>query len=79
MFNYKNSYNRIIIKSCLPISIVESEGFRELIEFWEPSCNVLSRYRVKHSGLTEIKSMVENKIIKELKMFDSVNIRSYVA
>ena len=45
-----------------------------MIEFLEPSCNVPSRYRVKHSGLTEMKSIIENKIIKELKTFDSINI-----
>ena len=57
-----------------PISIVEKEGFRELIEFLEPSFNMPTRFKVKDSGLPSMKLNVENMIRAELKCIDSINI-----
>lgn len=57
-----------------PISIVEKEGFRDFIEFLEPSFSIPTRYRVKESGLPNLKVLVENKIKQELAQLNSINI-----
>ena len=56
-----------------PISIVEKEGFRELIEYLEPSFIMPTRFKVKEL-LKGMKLSVEEKIRNELALMDSVNI-----
>lgn len=57
-----------------PISIVERDGFRELIEYLEPSFVMPTRFKVKESGLPAMKALVEDRIRNELKLLDSVNV-----
>ena len=56
----------------LPISI-EEKGFRELIEYLEPSFIMPTRFKVKEL-LKGMKLSVEEKIRNELALMDSVNI-----
>ena len=57
-----------------PISIVERDGFRELIEYLEPSFVMPTRFKVKESCLPAMKALVEDRIRNELKLLDSVNV-----
>jgi hypothetical protein len=57
-----------------PISIVEKDGFRELIEYLEPSFSMPSRYKIKENNIPIMREYVNEKIKKELKEIDSINI-----
>ena len=66
--------NKFIVKTMQPISIVERDGFRELIEYLEPSFVMPTRFKVKESCLPAMKALVEDRIRNELKLLDSVNV-----
>lgn len=58
----------------LAISIVEKDGFRDYIEYLDPSFNIPTRYRLKESGLPELKLRLEEKIKLELTTIDWLTI-----
>lgn len=58
----------------LPISIVEKAGFREYIEHLDPSFNMPTRFKIKESGLPDLKRIVEEKINVELARIQSINM-----
>ena len=57
-----------------PISIVEKEGFREFVDYLEPSYFMPTRFTVKNKSLPLMKKEIENKIIRELDGINSLNI-----
>jgi len=57
-----------------PISIVEKEGFREFVDYLEPSYFMPTRFTVKNTSLPAMKNKIENKIIRELADIISLNI-----
>lgn len=57
-----------------PVSIVEKEGFKELIEYLEPSFVMPTRFKIKETSLPMMKQLVEEKQREELKEIESVTI-----
>lgn len=65
---------KFIVKCMLPISIVEKDGFRELMHYLEPSYRIPTRNKLRGTDLPSMKTTIENKIKLELKQFDSLNV-----
>jgi hypothetical protein len=68
----------MIVKCMLPISIVEKDAFKDYISFFNPSLanEFPSRFRIKETGLPELKKVVQNRIATVLAGLNSVNISS---
>lgn len=58
----------------LPISIVEKDGFRDYVEFLDPSFNIPNRYKIKQTGFPDLKTKVVEKIKNDLANIEWLNI-----
>ncbi len=54
----------MLVKCMLPISHVENKGFRENINYIDPSFTMPSRQRIKETALPKLKAMCTEKIKK---------------
>ena len=63
----------MLTRCMLPISIVENEGFKEYIEFLDPSFQMPSRRRIKEFGLPNLKIRLQSKIKDCLKSIPWIN------
>lgn len=64
----------MLVKCCLPLSIVEHFAFQEFTEFLEPNFKLPSRFTIKHSYLPSMTKDVQNKQIEELNKIEFINI-----
>ena len=64
----------MIIKCMLPISLVEKEGFKQYVEFLDPSFRIPTRWKIKESGLPELIKEVNDKIKLVISNLSSCNI-----
>ena len=64
----------MLARCMLPIPLVENEGFREYINYLDPSFNMPSRATVKNTGIPNLKLVVQNEIKDVLKTIPFVNI-----
>jgi len=58
----------------LPVQLVEKDGFREFMNYLEPSFRIPTRHKLKTTDLPNLKTSIENKIRLELAQFDSLNV-----
>jgi len=58
----------------LPISIVDNPGFREYINYIDPSFTIPSRKTIKDTSLPKMKEAVETKITNILKTIKHPNV-----
>ena len=58
----------------LPISLVEKEGFRKYVQFLDPSFTMPTRWKIKETGLPNLKQNIENQIKNDLKSIEWLNI-----
>ena len=63
----------MLVKCMLPISLVENKGFREYINYIDPSFTMPSRQRIKETALPKLKAMCTEKIKKCLNRIRWVN------
>lgn len=68
----------MIVRCMLPISIVEKEAFIEYVSFFNPSLasEFPSRFRIKETGLPELKKLFQKRISIILAGLNSVNVSS---
>ena len=64
----------MLIKCMLPISLVERDGFREYIQYVDPSFNIPTRSRIKETGLPEIKKSIDKYLKSLLEKLETLNI-----
>ena len=57
-----------------PLSIVESEGFKEFVATLDPSFTMPNRKTIKNTGIPAIKDQVYNKLKKTIKSIQYPNI-----
>ena len=60
----------MLIKCMLPLSIVEREGFKEFINYIDPSFVMPTRKTIKDSGIPNLKDVVHSKIKKLLETIE---------
>lgn len=65
---------RMLVKCMLPISIVDNPGFREYINFIDPSFTIPSRKTIKDTSLPKMKEAVETKITNIMKTIKQPNV-----
>ena len=58
----------------LPLWIVESNGFKEFINYMDPSFNMPTRKTLKSSGVPSLKEMVLIKLKENLKNVEFPNM-----
>lgn len=58
----------------LPISIVEKEGFREYVNYLNPSFSIPTRHRIKETGLPALRTSVDLQLMLILLALKSINI-----
>ncbi len=61
-FNRTNDLVRMLIKCCLPFSIVEHPGFIEYHQKLDPSFKIPTRKTISYDKLTQLRVEVEDKI-----------------
>lgn len=64
----------MIITCMLPISIVEKNGFKKYVNFLDPSFSMPSRWKIKETGLPNLKLAVEERIQADLNGIEWLNI-----
>ena len=63
----------MLARCMLPISIVETDGFKDFLHYLDPSFQIPTRRRVKDVGLPAIKLTIQNKIKNVLHNLSWVN------
>ena len=66
--------NIMLAKCMLLISLVENTGFREFINYFDPSFRIPTRYTIKKAGLPSLKAFVDDKNREILANVPWVNV-----
>jgi hypothetical protein len=64
----------MIVRCILPISIVDSEGFRIYLKQLDPQFSISNVYALKYGALTSLMLEVNNQIEQELSQIPYCNI-----
>ena len=59
----------MLVKCMLPVSIVETDGFMEWVEYMDPYFNLPTRHTIKVTGLPSLRKYVDGQnreILKEI-------------
>ena len=64
----------MVIKCCLPLSIVERNGFREFVHYLDPSFQIPTRFKLKATEFKKLRDRVDNKNRSILESIEHPNI-----
>lgn len=72
--NRSQALTKMLVKTMLPISLVENSAFVEFVNKLDPSFRIPTRHTIKHTHLTKLRETLDIKLRERVRMIEYPNI-----